>query len=695
MRILLGQNARYFPAYGGGDKSNRLLIEALAQRGHTCHVVCRAADSSRPSVASNYQQELEVRGITPGVVHERYLEFILNGVEVRAVTGPDYKQQFVQRLWELDPDVVLLSTDDPALVLLEAALDHPRTRIVYLVRTTLALPFGPEAAFQSAARTELLRAADAVVCVSRYVAEYVRRWSGIPARAEPISLLEPGPYPFLGRYENPFVTLVNPCAVKGLSIFLALADQLPDVRFAAVPTWGTTEQDLAELRRRPNVQILPPSDQIDAILEKTKVLLVPSLWAEARSRIVVEAMLRGIPVLASQVGGIPEAKMGVEYLLPVRPIERYRPYLDERMVPVAEVPEQDIGPWLSALKRLLEDREHYEELARRSREVALEYARQLSVEPFEAVLEECLRRPPRRRSTGRVQWATTPVRIESLSPEKRALLKLRLRQQPSVAARSESCAPVAERWYPDAGTVGPNVVRLFCFPFAGAGAAVFRSWRAYAPAWVTICPACLPGREARSSEPPCGSVEELISRAGEALVRYVEHPYALYGHSMGALLAFELCRWLRRQGRPLPLALLVSGARAPQLRRKPLPEIVPSDEELLQELRDLGHLPKELDSEPDLAKYYLPILRADTTLARRYVYRDEEPLDIPICAYTGRDDTRLPVEVVQGWSEQTTASFRLAVLPGGHFFIQEYRSEFLERLFSDLGEIWRARPESS
>ena len=99
------------------------------------------------------------------------------------------------------------------------------------------------------------------------------------------------------------------------------------------------------LDARPNIHVLAPVDDINRLLERTRVLLVPSLWAEARSRIVVEAMLRGVPVMAAEVGGIPEAKLGVPYLLPVNPIEHYRPDVDEQMVPLAEVPAQNIGPW--------------------------------------------------------------------------------------------------------------------------------------------------------------------------------------------------------------------------------------------------------------------------------------------------------------------------------------------------------------
>ena len=178
------------------------------------------------------------------------------------------------------------------------------------------------------------------------------------------------------------MTFVNPCAVKGIAIFLALADAFPETEFAAVPTWGTNQQDRAALEARPNVRMLAPVDDINLLLERTRVLLVPSLWAEARSRIVLEALLRGVPVMAANVGGIPEAMMGVPYLLPVRPIEKYETRLDEQMVPVAEVPQQDIAPWREALARLLTDRAHYEEISRQSRRAALEYAERTPRRPL-------------------------------------------------------------------------------------------------------------------------------------------------------------------------------------------------------------------------------------------------------------------------------------------------------------------------
>ena len=279
---------------------------------------------------------------------------------------------------------------------------------MYLVRATVATPFGPDSTSPNAARAEILQQVDSAVGVSEYVADYARRWGGLNAVHVPISLLEPGEYPKFGRFENRFVTMINPCAVKGISIFLGLARQFRDVEFAAIPTWGATAEDMAAMRAEPNISVLPPVDHIDEILKDTRIVLVPSLWAEARSRLILEGMSRGIPVLASDVGGLREAKLGVDYVLPVNPIVRYRPALDSLMVPVADVPPQDLEPWANALRRLVTDRRHYNHLAAQSRTVALEYARNLTAEPLEKHLEEVLRRP---KSTASSQQGRKPCAL--------------------------------------------------------------------------------------------------------------------------------------------------------------------------------------------------------------------------------------------------------------------------------------------
>ena len=246
--------------------------------------------------------------------------FLLNGVDVRAATVSSRLRAFFTGLMEeFDPDVIITSTDDPAQLLFEVARRSVRARLVYLVRATIAVPFGPDSSLQSRTRTAALASADGIVGVSEYVAKYVRDHSGLPAIHVPISLMESAETSVLGRFDNPFVSMVNPVrSERHRDIFLALADRLPQLSFAAVPTWGTTPDDLAALGRRPNVAILQPVDRIDELLAQTRVVLVPSVWAEARSRLVMEGMLRGVPVMASDTGGLREAKPGVLHVLPVK-----------------------------------------------------------------------------------------------------------------------------------------------------------------------------------------------------------------------------------------------------------------------------------------------------------------------------------------------------------------------------------------
>lgn len=182
--------------------------------------------------------------------------------------------------------------------------------------------------------------------------------------------------------------------MKGLPILLGLARILSDVPFAVVPTWGTTAADLDEIEASGNIRVLPPVDDIDLILRDTRILLVPSLWDEAFGMVVVEAMLRGIPVLASDVGGLREAKLGVEFLLPVRPVTGYRNRLDERLVAIPLVPEQDLGPWETSLHRVLTSREEYARVSAESRTAAEEYVRSLDFGKLEAYLDGLESREP-------------------------------------------------------------------------------------------------------------------------------------------------------------------------------------------------------------------------------------------------------------------------------------------------------------
>jgi surfactin synthase thioesterase subunit/glycosyltransferase involved in cell wall biosynthesis len=662
MHVLLAQNSLYYPSHGGGDKSNRLLMEALSARGHEVRVLARI-ERFGPAPQEEFLRRLASRGITPEVTPPE-TRMQLNGVDVRTLTlDPHLRAFFSSHIDAFDPDVILTSTDDPAQILLDIALRAPRARVVHLVRATIAVPFGPDSSSVNAQRTETLRGVDGVVAVSEYVARYVRRWGGMDAIHVPISLLDPGEYPDLGAFDNPFVTMANPCAVKGISIFLALAERMPAVRFAAVPTWGTNAADLAALRERPNITVLDSMDNIDDLLRLTRVLLVPSLWAEARSRIVVEAMARGVPVIASDIGGIPEAKLGVPYLLPVNPIVQYKPAVDENMVPVAQVPEQDVGLWQTTLEGLLADREQYQRLSRQSRAAALEYAKNLSVEPFEQFLEKVIGSPKRF-----APIAPTP----KLSPEKQKLLALRLKQR----AAGNAWLPYSEPQ--------PNGLRLFCFPYAGAGALAYLPWTSALAERASVCPVRLPGRETRIREKPFESMAELVDALEGAITPYLDQAFAFYGHSMGGAIAFELARSLRRHGKPLPLGLYVSAVRAPRFRLNWTPTPAPSEAQFLEQLRQLDGIPVEMIDSSQAMQVAMPALRADSALYRSYVYFPEEPLAISIFAYGGTADPNVRPEHVEAWREQTTSRFVRREFEGGHFFIRSARAAFLNALREDL-----------
>jgi surfactin synthase thioesterase subunit/glycosyltransferase involved in cell wall biosynthesis len=647
MRILLAHNSLYYPSFGGGDKSNRLLMEALAARGHDVRVVARIANFGEEEHAQ-FLAELEARGLTADVT-QGAARFDLNGVDVRTLTlNPQLRAYFSEQVAEFDPDVILTSTDDPAQLLFDIARRATRARVVYLVRATIAVPFGPDSSSPNQAKTETLRQADGIAGVSEYVAGYVRQWSGLEAIHVPISLLERREAHQLGRFDNPYVVMVNPCAVKGISIFLALADRAPQLEFAAVPTWGTSARDLAGLRRRPNIAVIDPVENLDDLFRQARVLLAPSLWAEARSRVVVEAMLRGVPVIASDTGGLKEAKLGVPYLLPVNPITHYQSTLDPNMVPVATVPEQDIGPWLMALERLTGDRVHWEEISAQSRAAALDYASTLTVEPFEKFLLQLLGRPKRR-----------PDVAAQLSADKRKLLALRLKRR---------------AWFPTLDTKSTGALQLFCFPHAGGGILAYRKWMG-AIAGVEAVPVLLPGRETRLSEPPFEDMRELIDALTPVIRPLLGMPYAFFGHSMGSGIAFELARSLRRIGAPQPSILIVSGARAPQDRTEASRKGQPSDAELARELGDLT---------PEALDLAFPILRADTELYRNYVYQPEPPLAIPIAVYGGASDASVAPELLDRWREQTTGSFIRREFEGGHFYLTEDPERVLGALRLDL-----------
>lgn len=228
-------------------------------------------------------------------------------------------------------------------------------------------------------------------------------------------------------------------------------------------------------------------------------------------------------------------------------------------------------------------------------------------------------------------------------------------------------------------------LRLFCFPYAGGGASIFYGWPQGLPSEVEVCGVQLPGREGRLNEKPFSDLHALADTAAIALEPYFEKPFAFFGHSNGGLIAFELTRRLRREGKSMPLQLFPSGLSAPQVKSNQSPIHTLPESEFIQELRRFRGTSEEILQNAELMQLILPLLRADFTLSETYVYTPEPPFsDIPITALGGAQDTEVHPEVLSAWREQTSDTFRQSMFPGDHFFVNSHRSMVLEALTREL-----------
>jgi medium-chain acyl-[acyl-carrier-protein] hydrolase len=195
----------------------------------------------------------------------------------------------------------------------------------------------------------------------------------------------------------------------------------------------------------------------------------------------------------------------------------------------------------------------------------------------------------------------------------------------------------------------------------------------------------LPGRENRLKEPPYDRLGVMIPRLAEAMERYFDKPFAFFGHSMGALISFELSRELRRSYGVTPVCLFASAFRAPRLPDKHRPIHDFPDDQLVQEL--LGRyngIPEVVLRDSELMQLYLPILRADLALLETYSYEPGVPLNCPISVYGGVGDSEVDRTELEAWSQQTSGSFKLQMFQGDHFFLNTNRDPLLLAITADL-----------
>lgn len=230
--------------------------------------------------------------------------------------------------------------------------------------------------------------------------------------------------------------------------------------------------------------------------------------------------------------------------------------------------------------------------------------------------------------------------------------------------------------------------RLVCFPHAGGSASSHHALSAALTGSVEPLVVQYPGRRERLREPFAERADEVVDAVLGALRgRGDGTPTVLFGHSMGAVLAFETARRMSAEGRP-PAALFVSAARAPSAPRRPLAGRLPvsemPDRELVAYMRELSGTADEVLSSPDLLPLILPPVRADYRLLERHVHRPGPPLDCPVVALAGDADPRVAPENVRAWESETKGAFSCHVLPGGHFFLDQHLSYVTDLVASAL-----------
>jgi medium-chain acyl-[acyl-carrier-protein] hydrolase len=234
----------------------------------------------------------------------------------------------------------------------------------------------------------------------------------------------------------------------------------------------------------------------------------------------------------------------------------------------------------------------------------------------------------------------------------------------------------------------PNAsLRLFCFPYAGGSATIFRPWPDLMLRSVEICAVNIPGRLARLLEEPFTRLAPLVDALAQVITPWTDRPFAFFGHSMGALISFELSRKLRTIGAPLPERLFISGRRAPHLPDPDPYRHTYPDHQFIEELGRLNGTPPEVIANPELMQLMLPLLRADFSLCETYEYRPEPPLPCPLTAFGGLQDPEVPPESLEAWSQHTTCAFGLRLFPGDHFFLNSARDSLLTVIAQELSQF--------
>ena len=226
--------------------------------------------------------------------------------------------------------------------------------------------------------------------------------------------------------------------------------------------------------------------------------------------------------------------------------------------------------------------------------------------------------------------------------------------------------------------------RLFCFHYAGSGGSIFLPWVQSLPKETELVAIQLPGREYRFDEPLLYDMREVTAQLSDALVPFLDKPYAFFGHSLGALIAFDLARVLRNHGLQQPALLMVSGQNAPQVKSNLPTRLQLSDEEFIQVIRECKGTPEAILQNDMILEFLLPRLRADNMVYENYLYEEQEPLDCRIVAFYGQEDSRVDDTNPSEWHVHTGQSFQYYRFPGDHFFLHDHEEALLQHICNEL-----------
>lgn len=267
--------------------------------------------------------------------------------------------------------------------------------------------------------------------------------------------------------------------------------------------------------------------------------------------------------------------------------------------------------------------------------------------------------------------------------DREALLRRQTPETPDIRPATRSV------WFENLSQRRSASLRLFCFPYAGGSTQAFWSWRRHVPPEADLCLVHLPGRGKRFRERPFKNLKRLVNMIANQLAGDLRQPFAFYGHSMGAVICFELARKLRRQYRLEPAHLFLSGRRAPHVSPRERTIFNLPHDEFVAQIVKLNGTPHELLENSAAAELFLPLLRADLEMVETHEYRPSERLSCPISIYGGSQDTDVLLADLHAWREHTSGAFKVRLFPGDHFFIHSANAEFLQVFRDDISDCLR------